>query len=70
MMPVDHYPLADLKLIYTTLHAALTKEPSLMDSALLEDLQAHLITEARKARIDVSDHGAWATWLADIQTGA
>ncbi len=65
MNPLTHYPLADLKRVYTTLHAALSEEPLLMDSDLLADLQAHLISAARKAGVDVSDHGSWATWLAD-----
>lgn len=65
MNPLAHYPLADLKRIYLSLHAALSREPALMDSDLLADLQAHLISEARTAGIDVADHGAWALWLAD-----
>lgn len=69
MNPLARYPLADLKRIYTTLHAALSRDPLLMDSELLADLQAHLISEARRAGVDVSDHGSWATWLAD-QEGA
>ena len=70
MRTFDHYPLAELKLIYATLHAALSQEPLLMDSLLLEDLQAHLLAQARKAGIDASDHGAWAAWLADLKTAA
>lgn len=69
MNPLAHYPLTDLKRIYVTLHAALSKEPLLMDSDLLADLQAHLIGEARRAGVDVSDHGSWAAWLAE-QEGA
>lgn len=64
--PLAHYPLADLKVVYTTLHAALVKEPLLMDNALLEDLQAHLIKEARHDGVDVADHGAWSSWLSEM----
>ncbi len=69
MNPLTHYPLADLKRIYTTLHAALSYDPLLMDSDLLADLQAHLIGEARRAGVDVSDHGSWAMWLSDQGEG-
>lgn len=65
--PLAHYPLADLKAVYSALHAALAKEPRLMDNRLLEELQTHLIHEARRAGIDVSDHGAWSTWLGEIE---
>ena len=65
MNPLTRYPLADLKRVYATLHAALSRDPLLMDSDLLADLQAHLISEARRAGVDVSDHGSWAAWLAD-----
>ncbi len=64
MNALDSYPLAELKLIYTTLHAALTSEPRLMDSDLLQDLQSYLLTIAREDGVDASDHGAWAAWLA------
>lgn len=70
MNPLKHYPLADLKLIYATLHRALSQDPLLMDSALLEDLQAHLISEARAGGVDVSDHGSWAAWLAERGTAS
>jgi len=70
MKTLDHYPLAELKRIYMTLHAALTGDPLLMDSALLEDLQRHLIGEAHKAGVDVSDHSAWAAWLSDREMDA
>lgn len=68
MTALAHYPLADLKVVYTALHAALVQAPLLMDNALLEDLQAYLIKQARHAGIDVADHGAWSAWLSEIDT--
>ena len=61
---LDDYDLGEMKKIYRVLHAALPTEPALMDSCLLEDLQTRLQREARLARIDVTDHQAWAQWLA------
>jgi hypothetical protein len=65
MNPLTHYSLADLKRIYTTLHAALSRDSLLMDSNLLADLQTHLISEARRVGVDVSDHASWTMWLSD-----
>lgn len=61
---LDGYDLSEMKQIYRVLHAALPSEPALLDSRLLEDVQTRLQREARLARVDVTDHRAWAQWLA------
>lgn len=63
MKTLNAYTLADLKRVYTTLHSHLQNDPDLMDSVLLEDLQTLLITQARLAGIDTTDHQAWSQWL-------
>jgi hypothetical protein len=64
MNPLSRYPLDELKLVYTLLHQALQAQPELMDSQLLQDLQAHLQTAAKQAGVDVTVHAQWASWLA------
>jgi hypothetical protein len=63
--PLDNYPLAELKLVYRLLHARVQDQPDLMDSMLLEDLQALLQARARADGVDVSLHSQWADWLND-----
>ncbi len=65
MRRLDEYPLPELKRLYTTLHAALPAVPALMDREWLLDLQSYLVACARRAGIDVADHGAWRAWLAE-----
>ncbi len=61
----SHYPVNELKLVYSTLHAQLTLEPDLMDSELMADLQTHLQQAAKADGVDVSTHSQWAAWLND-----
>lgn len=60
---LDRYDVNELKQIYRVLHAALPAQPALLDSRLLEDLQICLQRAAKQARVDVTDHQAWAQWL-------
>ncbi|WP_018878098.1 MULTISPECIES: hypothetical protein [unclassified Thioalkalivibrio] len=61
----SQYPIIELKLVYSTLHAQLTLEPDLMDSELMADLQTHLQQAAKADGVDVSTHSQWAAWLND-----
>lgn len=61
----SQYPVNELKLVYSTLHAQLTLEPELMDSDLMADLQTHLQKAAKADGVDVSTHSQWAAWLND-----
>ena len=63
MKNLDAYALSELKLIYSILHSQVLEHPDLMDSDLLQDLQSFLQSQATKDNVDVSDHGAWDTWL-------
>lgn len=63
MKTLSDYPLTELKQIYLVLRAALTANPSLMDSDLLHDLQRHLQAAASREGVDVSLHAQWAAWL-------
>lgn len=65
MHTLEEYPVDELKRIYQVLHAALSGEPELMDSQLLEDLQRVLQARATRDGVDVSTHSQWASWLAD-----
>jgi hypothetical protein len=58
------FAIADLKLVYRVLHAHLMEHPELMDSELFLQLQTALQGHARQDGVDLSDHGAWAAWLA------
>jgi hypothetical protein len=62
---MDHYPLAERKLIYRVLHAALMENTDLMDSEFLHDLQRSLQRAAQADGVDVADHGAWDAWLGN-----
>lgn len=62
---LQKYSLQELKLIYRTLHAALPLNPELMDAALLDDLQRHLMARARDEGVDVTLHAQWAAWLGE-----
>lgn len=59
------YPLAEQKLVYRVLHAALMDHPELMDSEFLHDLQRSLQQQAQGEGVDVADHGAWDAWLGN-----
>jgi hypothetical protein len=63
MMPLDGYPLNELKLIYQLLHSQLPEQMALMDSQLLHDLQTYLQRQATTDGVDVSLHAEWAAWL-------
>ncbi len=63
MMPLDGYPLNELKLIYQLLHSQLPEHMALMDSQLLHDLQTYLQHQATQDGVDVSLHAEWAAWL-------
>lgn len=63
MKLLSDYPLDELKRIYRLLHSHLQSDIELMDSLLLQDLQAWLQQQARAQGVDVSVHAQWATWL-------
>jgi hypothetical protein len=63
---MDQYPLAERKLIYRVLHAALMENTDLMDSEFLHDLQRSLQKEAQVEGVDVADHCAWDAWLGNV----
>ena len=64
MKKLNEYPLAELKLIYSLLHLQIIKQPALMDSDLLHDLQRFLQSQAKQDNVDISAHDEWATWLS------
>lgn len=66
MKNLSEYALSELKLIYSILHSQVLKQPDLMDSDLLHDLQSFLQTQATKDNVDVSDHGSWDIWLKEL----
>ena len=66
---MDHYPLAEQKLVYRVLHARLTDYPELIDSEFLHDLQRCLQRQAQAEGVDVADHGAWDAWLGNAAVG-
>jgi len=55
--------IGELKLIYGVLHKNLLKEPALMDSLFLEQLQFHLQKVAQEEGTDTSNHAEWDRWL-------
>jgi len=63
MKTLTEYPLSELKLIYSLLHAQVLEQPALMDSELLQDLQSLLQAQATQDNVDVSSHAEWAAWL-------
>jgi len=63
MRLLSDYAIDDLKLIYQMLHERLTRDPMLMDSELLQDLQSYLQQQATNDGVDVSLHAQWASWL-------
>jgi hypothetical protein len=65
---MNHYPLAERKLVYCVLHQHLTEHPELMDCTLLDDLQTGLQKIAQSEGVDVTDHGAWDEWLGNEPT--
>jgi hypothetical protein len=65
---MDNYPLAERKLIYRILHAALKKNTDLMDSEFLHDVQRSLQKQAQADGGDIADHGAWDAWLGNTAT--
>lgn len=62
---LNDYPLSELKIIYSLLHAQITQQPELMDSEILHDLQIMLQRLAKQDGVDVSTHSEWATWLTN-----
>ena len=62
---MERYGLEDLKLIYRVLHRHLGQHTELLDSDFFTDLQRHLQQRATREDVDVSDHGAWDTWLGN-----
>lgn len=67
---IERYPQAERKLVYRLLHAQLSRQPELMDSQLLHDLQESLQREANAEGVDATDHGAWDRWLGGDGTGS
>ena len=62
---LNQYDLKELKLVYRTLHRALTAESDLMDSELMADLQDFLHTAAQQCGVDPTDHAALDRWLGN-----
>ena len=62
---IKTYRMSDLKQIYRVLHRHLLQHTDLMDSEILDDLQAYLQGCATLAGVDISDHDAWDRWLRD-----
>lgn len=67
MRALNDYAVAELKLIYRILHAALIDNTDLLDADLLQDLQTDLQQRARAEGIDLTDHQAWDAWLGNAQ---
>jgi hypothetical protein len=63
--PLNQYDIRELKLVYRTLHRALTTESDLMDSELMADLQEFLHTAAEQSGVDPTDHAALDRWLGN-----
>ncbi len=63
MKNLGDYPLSELKQLYAFLHSQVMEQPFLMDSELLNDLQALLQQRATQDGVDVSLHAEWAAWL-------
>lgn len=63
MKNIAEYPLPELKLIYSLLHAQIVEQPALMDSDLLHDLQRLLQSQAAEDKVDVTAHAEWTAWL-------
>lgn len=68
MKRLNEYPLAELKLMYRTLHGSLMREVELIDSELMQDLQSYLQRQATAAGVVIADHGAWDAWLGNAAT--
>jgi hypothetical protein len=64
MLRFAHFDLSELKTVYGALHAHLLEHPQLLDTDFLADLQRWLQHAAGQQGVDVSDHAAWARWLA------
>ena len=63
MKTLKNYPIDELKYIYQLLACNWLQQQNLLESQLLEDLQQHLLTQARQEGIDISNHLAWHRWL-------
>jgi hypothetical protein len=57
--------LAEMKLVYRTLHAHLAEHLELMESEFFSELQRGLQANAKSAGVDVTDHAAWDAWLGN-----
>jgi hypothetical protein len=62
---MEHYSLAEQKLIYRVLHSQLMEHAELMDSEFLHDLQIVLQKQAQSEGVDIADHCAWDDWLGN-----
>ena len=67
---LTQYDLEDLKLVYRVLHHGLTRNPDLMDSRLLADLQEHLHATATAEGVDATDHRALDAWMGNSPVGS
>ncbi len=63
MKTLKDYPIKELKLIYNLLHAQIPAHIKLMDSILLQDLQHHLLSQAKLSGINIGKPLEWANWL-------
>lgn len=60
-----HFDIAELRVVYRSLHAHLMDHVELMDTDFFTDLQAWLQYVAAQQGVDVSDHAAWDAWLGN-----
>lgn len=56
--------LADLKLVYRSLHGHLRSESALLESEFLLGAQSFLQRKAQEEGVDVANHGEWDRWLS------
>ena len=70
MSALNAFEMTDLKRIYRILHAGLSRDVELLDSAFLSELQTHLQKAATADGVDVSNHGDWEQWLKDQEPPA
>ena len=64
---MNAFEMTDLKRIYRALHAGLSRDVELLDSAFLSELQTHLQRAATADGVDVGNHGEWDHWLKDLE---
>ena len=63
-MVLGRHRLAELRLVYRSLHRQLAHDLELLDCDFLGELQRFLHEAARADGVDTSHHAAWDAWLA------